>query len=261
MKPLYGCLVLASLVLAPAAGAASDMEAPAPNERMLVRDNFGGFLESQPDLLHYRMGLEAYRDGDAAAAMRHFLIAARYADKPSQALVAQMYWDGIGVSRDRALAYAWMDLAAERGNGRLLAMREHYWESLDEAQRADALERGQRVYAQYGDDVAQRRIEFVLRRKKNQIAGSRTGYTGNATVLALVPGAGPNHASAEGISPAEVPPLSAMAAASFYHPTYWQPERRYAWRDQQWEREFRVGTNGNARVGELKQLRPDAPAD
>ena len=261
MKPLYNCLLLASLMLAPAVHAADGTQGPGPNERMLVGDNFGGFLESQPDLLHYRMGLEAYRDGDAAAAMRHFLIAARYADKPSQALVAQMYWDGVGVARDRALAYAWMDLAAERGNARLLAMREHYWEALDEAQRADALERGQRVYAQYGDDIAQRRIEFVLRRKKNQIAGSRTGYTGNATVLALMPGTGPNLASSGGSSPAEVPPMASMAAASFYHPTYWEPGRRYAWREQQWEREFQVGTSGTAKVGEPRQLQPGKTAD
>lgn len=261
MKPLYGSMLLASLVLLPSARATDGNNAPGPNEKMLVGDNFGGFLESQPDLLHYRMGLEAYRDGDATAAMRHFLIAARYADKPSQALVAQMYWDGVGVARDRALAYAWMDLAAERGNARLLAQRERYWEALDEAQRTDALERGQRVYAQYGDDVAKRRIEFVLRRKKNQLAGSRTGYTGNATVLALVPGTSQNLASAEGTNPAEVPPLAAMAAASFYHPTYWQPGRRYAWREQQWEREFQAGTTGTAEVGELKQLRPGPPAD
>jgi len=256
--------LFASLSLAGAANvssAADEGDGRGPHEKMLLGQNFGGFVEAQPDLLHYRQGLEAYRDGDEANALRHFRIAARYADKPSQALVAQMYWDGIGMPQDRALAYAWMDLAAERGSPRLLVLREQYWESLDESERADALARGQLVYAQYGDEVAQRRLEFALRRTKNRIAGSRTGYTGNTTVMALMPGAGTNLAATGSGGPAEIPPSASMAAASFYHPTYWEPEQRYAWREQQWEREFRPGGMGTARVGGLQPVRTGEKAD
>ena len=253
----YAIVLVVPLLLA--GGAQASDGSRGPSEALLLEDNFGGFVEAQPDLLHYRRGLEAYHDGDAARAHRHFRIAARYADKPSQALVAQMYWDGIGVAQDRALAYAWADLAAERGNADLLALRERYWEGLDEAGRADALARGKQVYAQYGDDVAKRRIEWVLRRKKNQVAGSRTGYTGNATVLASVPGSAT--AAADGPGPADVPPLRAMAAARFYDPTYWEPHRRFAWRERQWERELRAARAGTARVGELQPLGRDSSPD
>src|SRR3546814_9279963 len=69
-------------------------------------------------------------------------------------MVAEMLWNGDGVERDRALAYAWMDLAAERGYAGFLGLRERYWSALDEAGRARALEAGQEVYAHYGDAAA-----------------------------------------------------------------------------------------------------------
>src|SRR3546814_17375883 len=68
----------------------------------------------------------------------------------SQGMVAEMLWNGDGVERDRALADAWMDLAAERGYAGFHGLRERYWSALDEAGRARALEAGQEVYAHSG---------------------------------------------------------------------------------------------------------------
>jgi hypothetical protein len=52
------------------------------------------------------------------------------------------------------MAYIWMDLAAERMYHDFLVLREHYWARLDPLQQAQAIERGQQVYADYGDRVA-----------------------------------------------------------------------------------------------------------
>lgn len=249
MRATILCLVLATF--ATFAHAADRANERGRNEELLLGENFAGFLESHPDLLNYRRGLDTFRNGDPERALRHFRIAARYADKPSQAMIAEMYWTGTGVERDRPLAYAWMDLAAERGSPRLLAMRESYWASLDAAERSDALARGVALYVGYGDAVAQPRLNAVLRRKSKRIAGSRTGYTGNTRVIALMPGVGDLSDDTE----AGTPPTLTMAAEAFYDPTYWDPENYYAWRDLQWEREFRVDSVGTTEVGPLEQVR------
>ena len=141
----------------------------APEERMLVEQGYGGFLTAHPDLRHNKRGLTAFLDGDYEKAARSFRLAARYADKPSQALIAEMLWEGKGSAQDRPLAYAWADLAAERGERRLVLQREHYWEQMSESERALAIERGEAVYAEFGDAVAQPRLARVLRRASRNL--------------------------------------------------------------------------------------------
>ncbi len=127
-----------------------------------------GFLGAHPDLRWRNAGIQAYREKDYEMALVYFRRAARYADKPSQAMIAEMYWEGRGVPQDRPIAYAWMDIAAERLYPDLVAFRERYWDALSEAERAEALERGQEILAQYGDEVAKPRLEAVLRRARRQ---------------------------------------------------------------------------------------------
>src|SRR5690606_37356868 len=100
----------------------------------------------------------------------------------SQAMVGEMLWKGQGTPVDRPLAYAWMDLAAERGYRGFLGFRERYWEQLDEVEREQAVSQGQAVYARYGDAVAQPRIAAVLRRARSQVTGSRTGFVGSLKI-------------------------------------------------------------------------------
>jgi hypothetical protein len=84
-----------------------------------------------------------------------------------------------GTAPDPALAYAWADLAAERGYPEFLGVRERVWAPLDESQRQRALELGASLYAQYGDAVAKPRLERLLRsglaRKTGTHTGSRVG--------------------------------------------------------------------------------------
>ena len=104
-------IVMAALVLAPALQSLpADAAEPVIDPAVLTE----GFLAAHPDLRWRAEGVRA-----------------------SQAMIAAMYWDGTGVVRDRPIAYAWMDLAAERMYHDFLLYREAYWNALDAGERAD----------------------------------------------------------------------------------------------------------------------------
>lgn len=203
--------------------------------------NSAAFLAAHPDLQNRHRGMEAYEAGDHDLAMSYFRRAARYADKPSQAMVAEMLWKGEGGVQDRALAYAWMDLAAERGYPGFTIIRERYWAELDEGLRRDAVARGEGVYAEYGDAVAKPRIARVLRRERRRVTGSRTGFAGALEIL--VPGPG-------GI-------MQSIDGSKFYDRKFWDPELYQAWHDAVWmeQREGRVN------IGDIEPLRRDRAKD
>ena len=193
-----------------------------------------GFLESHPDLDWRLKGLRAYRKQEFKTALRYFLRAARYADKPSQGMVADMYWAGLGTPVDRSLGYAWMDLAAERSYPQFAIFRERYWDALNAAERADALERGKAVYAEYRDSVAKPRLEKELRRGRARSTGSRTGSTGTGIWIGIQngPAAG-----------------NVVRGDEFYAKKYWVPEKYWQLQDKIWKAPKR----GQVHVGELEQ--------
>lgn len=139
-------------------------------------------LRGHPDLEYRLYGMNAYKRKDHAYAMTLFRRAAYFGDKPAQGMIAEMYAHGEGVERDMALAYAWMDLASERGYKDFVIRRERYWARMDEATRQRALQEGKAIYAEYGDAVAKPRFALQLRRESRQIVGSRTGFAGNAQI-------------------------------------------------------------------------------
>ena len=96
------------------------------------------FVDAHSDLRYRNKGMESYREGRRRDAFHYFRLASRYADKTSQALVGVMYWTGDGVAKDRALGYAWMDLAASRGYPELQRQRQLYMDQLSDAERAKA---------------------------------------------------------------------------------------------------------------------------
>src|SRR3546814_9324706 len=69
-----------------------------------------------------------------------------------------------------------MDLAAERMYPSFVILRERYWKRLDAQQRRNAIERGQPLLAEYGDDAAKPRMERKLRIANHQVTGSRLGF-------------------------------------------------------------------------------------
>jgi hypothetical protein len=213
-RPRAAALALAVLIGTAPLLAAADPAPPRITEEMLN----GGLFNAHPDLKWRSQAMGEFEAGRMANAFAWFQRAARYADKPSQAMVAEMYWEGRGVARDRALAYAWIDLAAERGWQPFVLKREQYWAALDEAERARALAVGQQVYAEYGDAVAKPRKESVLARERKRTTGSRTGFVGPMDIVLPGPGGLPMR----------------IRGDDYYAEALWKPEKYWAWQDRLW---------------------------
>lgn len=208
----------ASPVLAAAstAGAcASRASKPIPAEIMTA-----GFYEAHPDMRWRNAALDAYKRHNYASALRNFKRAANYADKFSQFMVAHMYWEGLGTDADQPLAYAWADLAAEREYYNFASQREAYWAQLDGQQRADAVHRGQALYARYSDSVTKPNLERELRLATRNMTGSRTGLVTGALYVTDVNG----H---------DIP------GSVYYDQTYYQPDMYWCDQDAFWSRPMR----------------------
>lgn len=226
---LAGCLVCATQAQAQARGGM-------PRSDSFIEQS-QSFLDGHPDLKYRTLGFKSYKNGDFKQAMAHFLRASFYADKPSQAMVGEMYWKGEGVAADKSSAYAWVDLAAERQFVNLLAVRERYWNGMSAAEQAKAIEIGQGVYEKYGDQVAKRRLEAKLRNVRRNITGSRTGAAGTLTVEL----AGPD---GESVS---------VDGSQFYNEQYWNAEKYWVWQDETWK----TMSRGNVNTSDLKPVEPE----
>jgi len=207
-----------------------------------------------PDLFYREAGIRAYKDGDKSHAQSLLLKAARFADKPAQALLAAMYWNGDGVPRDRARGYAWMDLAADRGYPDLLASREAFWQQLDAGERRQAQAVGQEIHAEYGDEAGLRRLDGALRRERLNVIGSRTGFGGNSTVR-LRSGAGPALGHALDTGPA-VLGGTPVRGEQFFSPALWSAAPYASLKDAVWVDAARA--TGTVQVGDLQAM--PAPA-
>lgn len=175
---------LAAAATSSGAAAPTDSAAPTPEQQAVAETDRIGlrefeirrrFAATHPNELHRLYGAEAAGKGQWHDAAIHFRRAARYADKYSQHRLSLIYWHGLGQPADHALAYAWADLAAERGYPQFLALREKMWLELDPDQRERALREGRALYAEFGDAAAKPRFERAVARARGQITGSRAG--------------------------------------------------------------------------------------
>ena len=182
----------------------------------------GGFLDGHPDLRYRNDGLNAYGNKEFAKALALFKRAAWYGDKPSQAVVGEMYWDGVGVEQDRVLGLIWMDLAAERGYDFFSKKRDYYWNLLSEQERRQALALAPSVHGEYADQAAEPRLAAALRRERSKMTGSRVGSLTSAVQI-IVPGYG------------------SIDATRFYDPQFWDPKQYREWQDTYWT-DLKVGT-------------------
>lgn len=186
-----------------------------------------GFIEAHPDMYWRELGQQSLKMGRSRDALSNFRKSASYADKASQAMVAEMLWNGTGVAQDRALAYAWIDLAAERGYRDLLAVREKYWSALTPDEQIRAVEVGQKVYDEFGDTVAKPRMNRELTRARGQITGSRLGRVGTLSIpksiAPKVQDAGMDAVNVGGID-----------GSIYFADKYWKPELYWKWQDAQW---------------------------
>lgn len=141
------------------------------------------FIKDHPDLRFRNLGMEAYREGRKKEAFENFRLASRYADKASQALIAVMYWTGDGVSRDRARAYAWIELAASRGYPELQHQRDLYWMQMTEEERMQARDLRQTLDGDYGDEAGLSRLKVELGSIRSAVTGSHLGWVGSGVVI------------------------------------------------------------------------------
>lgn len=222
VKWAWACVLLALTMVLPLV--ALSREPKAEIDSMVLTE---GFLAAHPDLRWRREASRSFEKGEYAIALKQFERAAKYADKPSQAMVAEMYWQGLGVSQDRVRGYIWMDLAAERLYPDFVVYRERYWGQMSETERALALELGQSVFAEYGDDAAKPRLERILRRAGHNVTGSRLGTVGNLTII---PFTGPFAGSGMTIS-----------GEQYYAAKYWEPEKYWQLQDEIWRAPVRKG--------------------
>lgn len=175
IRNLLAVAIAAAALVTTAAGAAPAHDVD-PRAQEVISSP--GFLTAHPDLRFRLLGQEAQKRGRLGEARGYYQQAARYADKPSQAALAELVWAGQDEGPDHALGYVWMDLAAERGGEFLLARREAYWNALTPEERERAVREGRVLYSEYGDPAARPRQEREMRAVRQNVTGSRTGDAG-----------------------------------------------------------------------------------
>lgn len=214
-----------------------DARAVEPVDADIVRSE--GFLLAHPDQRFRILGMQARRSGHHGQARMYFQRAARFGDKLSQGAIGEMYWRGEGGERDRALAYAWMDLAAERGARLLLAHRERYWSALEPDERTRAVREGAALYAEFGDAVAKPRLEKLLRSGRRNVTGSRAGWVGPLSIC---------------IAPTQGKCTATVTGEQYYANRYWMPAQYWAWQDRLI---LTPEPGGDVQVGPVDVVRPD----
>lgn len=207
---------------------------------------------SHPDQSYQELGFERAATGNYLDAQRFFRIAARFADKPSQLALAIMHDEGLGMPVDKAAAYAWSDLAAERGYPHFLAVRERLWSELDSDGQRRAVAIGTDLYRVYGDSVAKPRLEARLHRGLTRATGSRTGVVDESLQVGVVrKGHGrvvPGQLHSQGNSLAGLA-ASAGRVREYYASYRWKPAEYWPRVDEAWL------PTGEVEVGELSKVK------
>jgi uncharacterized protein len=232
---LRSCVMV--LALSPLLAGAQQQAADPQQQRVVSSE---AYRMDHPGEQARKEGLDAMEDGHPEAARRQFPIGARYADKLSQYMLGQLYWEGVGGEVDRPLAYAWMDLAAERGSRSALARREYFWEALNAQERERAIQVGRPLYERYGDEVAKPRQEAVMRRARKNVTGSRTGWVGT------VKGCVGEEQKAFTRTVDGLPCATTLSGETYYGDAMWEPKQYWQRQDAQMEKDLKpkvdVGT-------------------
>lgn len=241
----HAAIVLAMALLASGSLQAADDDAAMQRK---LRAMAAADTDWHPDLAGEFNGLRYYAHGDFGSAIAQFVSGAYYADKLSQLSIGLMYLNGEGLAKDPVAAYAWVDLAAERGYADYLATRDRIKASLDEAQlhQADAL-RAQlgRVFA---DEVAKPRLARQLRwGMENSFTGSRVGFDYGADdgFTYVYAGHSADHirqCSGPTISLGYITaPITGCGGGQRFSPAFWDPNKYFVSRDAVWKAEVTVG--------------------
>ncbi|MGH8121885.1 MAG: sel1 repeat family protein, partial [Rudaea sp.] len=150
---------------------ASERDDPAVQKTLRAMANAD--TDWHPDLAGEFNGLRAYAHGQYQDAMKRFLSGAYYADKLSQLCIGLMYLNGEGVAKDPVTAYAWLDLAAERGYTGFAATRDRAKAQLTTEQLEQAETKRADLARTYADTVAKHRLATQLALGRMRLTGSR----------------------------------------------------------------------------------------
>ena len=241
-------LVPALIALLFAAGAHADEAPPLTGASFMELDAMLPSLRGRPNEEFRVQGLKAYQQRHYDDAIRRFEMASGYADKYSQHYLSLIHWHGVGTPVDRVQEYIWSDLAAERGNPRLLAIREKMWAQLSAQEQARVPGEGESYYARYGDEVAKPRAEAEIRRFARNMTGSRVGYRNQQ----LDTGGGP----VNGVFATEVGSNAAAYAVSLSgsEDELYGKEGGLQRLDGYWQEQDRL-LEGTVEIGELETVR------
>lgn len=207
-----------------------------PDVQKTMRAMANASTWGHPDQFGEFAGLRYYAHHDYKGALKYFKIGALYADKLSQLSIGLMYLNGEGVGKDPATAFAWLEIAAERGYPEFEATRDRVKASLtpDQLQRADKIHAA--LAAKYGDAVAQPRMAKQLRLTQMQITGSHTGFDSGITQLSTKSTCGPTVAVG-----GDITPQAGCGGPSMYAKSRWDPKTYFASRDAEWKATVSVG--------------------
>jgi len=250
--------LLAALVCSLAMGGTAAAKGPAMGIEDRSAWSTEGLRNAHPDVRWRLEALEVLEQGKLSLARSYLERAARYGDKPAQALLAEMHWEGRGGPRDHAAGYAWMDLAAERGNALFASWRERYWSELDERERAQALEVGKGIYAEFGDAVAQPRLERTMARHRRQGTGSRTGATIGVRVYEVPT------VNTRGVGMVDVTGKKVAIGRHvprYYEDKFWEADEYWAWKEAVLEQSIDQIKGGTVTIGELEADGEAAPVE
>ena len=229
------CALLSAGLALTSIGAARAQDADGPfTRKQQFAFSSRAFLNAHPDMKHRKLGWDAYAAGDFVLARAEFLKAAWYGDKPSQGMLAEMEWKGEGADADRASAYMWADLAAQRGYVLFVAVRERYWRQLSEEEKERVAQEGVGRMADYGDAVAKERLAREMRRHAWDI--KRSAWTAAPPRWVVI------------YDEHGVP--TRIEGSRYYAPTFWEPEKYQAWQDAQWK----DPPKGRVDVGEIEKV-------
>lgn len=191
-------------------------------------------LQAHPDVANRLLAVDLIDRGLDEQAQDALRGAARYADKPSQALLAERYWTGEGTRQDKVLGYAWMHLAAERDYPLFRSKRDAYWRNLSEEQRQLAAATVSELASTYADLHAKpRAAEAIDRTRKIVFRG---------------PASAPRHGGSVLIPAADR--WQEFSGEFYFNERFWQPDSYFEWTDTLW----REAPVGRVDIGEINPV-------
>ncbi len=195
-----------------------------------------------PDLFGEFAGFRSYAHRDYQGAFKYFEVGAYYADKLSQLCIGLMHLNGEGTKKDPVTAYAWLDLAAERGYPDFVATRDRVKATLTPEQIAQAMELRKTLAERYADNVAKPRMATQLRQGQMQMTGSHTGFDSGILHADLAGSSNSAHCGATPEVGGQAVPQAGCSSDSIYSKERWEPNLYFASRDHQWKATVTVGT-------------------